>query len=247
MMHIEQQFNKILKNKIIKETFLFENKEAWLNFKKFNRIFAFIVAIIPIIATLFNFILPDLIVNVFCAFCVYIPYFLEKQFGIIILEEARFGIIFHSMLHTIFGKTLHFYDKYPLYDSILHLLGGMLIVFATLPVITSIEINCSNHTKKVIRRKANFSTFNFVNTLGVGWETIEFVADLLFRDIPGYRIAQEDSLFDTMTDLIENNIGGFVAILIFWKIVNYFEKNGRDMHNLFKNILQPIEKTAQTK
>lgn len=203
----------------IKETFFFSDEKTYYRIKKYNRIFALIVAFFPMVMSIFDFYFPYFAVYVVCAVGIFSPYVVEQVFNIVILEEVRFLITFHTMLHSFFGKLFEFYRIYPWYDDILHILGGMLLTFIAIPIFYSIELNYSKLTRKGLRLKVDIDTFNFVNTAGVMWEIAEFVADIIFVDVPGYRLAQEGSLFDTMTDLIENNIGALIAIFLFWQFM----------------------------
>ena len=112
------------------------------------------------------------------------------------------------MLHSFFANYLSFIVYIPGMTMCLHILGGILLTFISMPIFYSIELKYSTLTKKGLRLKVDIATFNFVNASGVMWEIAEFIADLVFVDVPGYRLAQEGSLFDTMTDLIENDIVG---------------------------------------
>ncbi len=224
-------------NDKINETLLFEDGKKYNKMQTINKVFAIIVSVFPAILNISKKLIPNLLVDIFCAIWIFLPHVIEKKYGIIILEEFRFLIIFHSMLHTVFGKAFHFYDKYPLYDDILHILGGGLLALIFFSIFFSTELHYSKHKKHTIVYKSKLITLNMVNTIGVGWEILEFLGDLVFRGIPGYRIAQEDSLFDTMTDLIENNIGAFLALFIFSKIIKKFEENGRNMEDLFKALI----------
>ncbi len=203
----------------INETFFFSDEETYYKIKKFNKIFALVVAFFPIAMSMFDFYFPYFAVYVVCAMGIFSPYIVEYVFGIIIFEEVRFLITFHTMLHSFFGKLFEFYRIYPWYDDVLHILGGILLTFISMPIFYSIELKYSTLTKKGLRLKVDIATFNFVNASGVMWEIAEFIADLVFVDVPGYRLAQEGSLFDTMTDLIENDIGGLIAMFLFWRFL----------------------------
>lgn len=224
-------------NKKINQTLFSENEKGYIKMKNINIPFAIIVSIFPMIINISKKLIPNLLVDILCAFFIFSPYIVEKLYGIIILEEFKFLITFHSMLHTIFGKVMHFYDKYPIYDSVLHILGGVLLVGIFFSIFVAIELHYSKHRIKTIYYKSALSSINLVNTVGVGWEVLEFLGDIVFRHVPGYRIAQEDSLFDTMTDLIENNIGAFLGLFIFSRIIKRNERKGRDMEDLFKNLI----------
>jgi len=221
----------------IKETLFFKGERAYSRVKMFKRIFALIVALFPIVVGMFDFYFPYFVVYVVCAVGIYSPYILEHKFNLIILEEVRFLITFHTMLHTFFGKLFEFYRKYSWYDDVLHVLGGMLLAFIAMPLFYSVELNYSTFTKKGMRLKVDIDTFNFVNAAGVMWEIAEFMADLVFVDVPGYRLAQEGSLFDTMTDLIENNIGALIAIFIFWKLLDMEKMKKQNKDELMKSLI----------
>ncbi|WP_233488406.1 hypothetical protein [Petrotoga sp. 9PW.55.5.1] len=83
-------------------------------------------------------------------------------------------------------------------------------------------------------------TLSIVMTLGVFWEISEFISDLMFRGYPGYRLAQEDSLFDTMTDFIGNFIGAIIGINLFWATLKKINKT-RDMDSLLERIGKALE------
>jgi len=72
-------------------------------------------------------------------------------------------------------------------------------------------------------------------TLGTLWEVFEFISDIIFRDYPGYRLAQQDNLFDTMTDLIYDCAGSILGIMLFWYLLRKLSKN-RDIYNLLERI-----------
>ncbi|MFA7569471.1 MAG: hypothetical protein WCY40_06355, partial [Defluviitoga tunisiensis] len=57
----------------------------------------------------------------------------------------------------------------------------------------------------------------------------------IFRNYPGYRLAQEDSLFDTMTDFIANLIGTITGLGVFWMTLKKLNKS-RDMDSLFERM-----------
>ena len=97
---------------------------------------------------MFDFYFPYFVVYVVCAVGIYSPYILEHKFNLIILEEVRFLITFHTMLHTFFGKLFEFYRKYSWYDDVLHVLGGMLLAFIAMPLFYSVELNYSTFTKR---------------------------------------------------------------------------------------------------
>jgi hypothetical protein len=77
--------------------------------------------------------------------------------------------------------------------------------------------------------------FSIVAMLGVFWEIGEFTSDLIFKNYEGYRLAQEGSLTDTMSDLIENQAGAAVGIFLFWNTLKKLNKN-RDVYLMLEKI-----------
>lgn len=214
------------------------NYDKKVKFQKFNRFFAAFVALFPLIGSIMFFNYIDFMAYLGCAAFVYSPQLIERFFNIVVLEELRFLTVFQVMLHAIFGKFFHFYDKFPLYDSILHVTGGILLAFLGLSTFYGLEKRFSNYTPRAFKTKVSIASFNLVNSLGVIWEIIEFTADQIFGGTPGYRLAQEGSLFDTMTDLIENNMGALLAILIFWRVIELKKEKELPVDKTMKDLIK---------
>lgn len=225
---------------ILEESFFFNTKTTYYDFKRLNKILTLICSIFPILKGFINFRFTNMFIYILCALILYLPYWLEKKWKIIVLEECKFVTLIHISLHTILGKTFYFYQNYPLFDSILHILGGSWLFILIIPFVLSIEMEFTSLSQHQINIKSSFISFALVNLVGVFWEIFEFVSDLIFANTPGYYLSQEGSLFDTMTDLIENNIGLFLCCFIFWKIVSFQDRKGRNILNIFRKII-PFE------
>lgn len=219
----------------LNETLFFESKHTYHKMRNFNVLFSVIVGAYPVMLNISQNLFAKVLIDLFFVFVIFLPYIVERKFGIVIFEEFKFIITFHCMLHTIFGRTYGFYDKYFFYDDILHILGGGLIAGVCFSIILSVFLNYLNHSDNYVLYITSISTLGVVNIFGVGWEIAEFFGDLMFSGTPGYRLAQAD-LFDTMTDLIENNIGALLMILIFRRIISINSKN-RNIKELFKNLI----------
>ncbi|MFA6639247.1 MAG: hypothetical protein WCS23_01740, partial [Defluviitoga tunisiensis] len=152
-----------------------------------------------------------------------------------ILEEIRTFTIIQISLHGVFGMWLEFYNKFEIYDFILHITGGMWLVFLIFPLVIGIELLSADSKSPFFSFKIIIITLTIVTTLGVFWEIGEFISDLIFRNYPGYRLAQEDSLFDTMTDFIANLIGTITGLGVFWMTLKKLNKS-RDMDSLFERM-----------
>ncbi|HOA16889.1 MAG TPA: hypothetical protein PKI47_03100 [Fervidobacterium sp.] len=172
---------------------------------------------------------------ILCAFVVYLTWIFELVTKSIILEEIRTFTIVQVSLHSVFGIWLGFYGKFHIYDFILHLTGGMWLVFLIYPIVIGIELLSTDSKNPFFYFKIVIITLVAVTALGAFWEIGEFVSDLIFRNYPGYRLAQEDSLFDTMTDILANLIGTIAGMEIFWTTLKKLNKY-RDMDLLFQRM-----------
>jgi hypothetical protein len=130
---------------------------------------------------------------------------------------------------------LGFYDRFPIFDDILHLTGGMWLVSFLFPLVLGSELVWSRSISKTLLFKIFIYMFSIVAMFGVFWKIGEFTSDLIFRNYEGYRLAQEGSLTDTMSDLIENQIGAAIGIFLFWNTLKKLSKN-RDIYHILEKI-----------
>lgn len=77
-------------NKKINQTLFSENEKGYIKMKNINIPFAIIVSIFPMIINISKKLIPNLLVDILCAFFIFSPYIVEKLYGIIILEEFKF-------------------------------------------------------------------------------------------------------------------------------------------------------------
>jgi hypothetical protein len=222
---------------LLEESFLVDSKTTYYYFKKLNKTLSLIVAIFPILKGAIEFKFTSMAIYILCALLLYLPYWIEKKWEIIVLEECKFVTIIHIALHTILGKTFHFYQNFPLFDSFLHILGGAWLFILITPFVLSIEMEYTSLPQHKINIKSSIISFALVNLVGVFWEILEFISDSIFANTPGYYLSQEGSLFDTMTDIIENNIGLLLCCFIFWKLISLQDRKGRNILNIFRKIL----------
>ncbi len=211
------------------------NLSIYRALKWFNIAFSFLL-FIPVFASLVSFNLPHLLGYLIMAFLGYATWIFQGITSVPIFEEIRFLALLHLNLHSVFGMWLEFYNRFVIYDDILHIHGGFLGAVAIFPFVLGSSLAWSNLPECAVKWKVWFSALSIVNMFGVFWEIFEFISDRIFRNYPGYRMAQENSLNDTMLDLIYNNIGASIGILVFWwylrksRDVNAFmEKMGRKL------------------
>lgn len=226
--------NFLSKDKIIREALFSPNKKYYKFLHYFN-IFFSVINIVPLIGLFFNFNLPYLFGYTIYALGIYIIWAFEWVTDFVVFEEIKTFSIIQIALHSFFGLYLGFYDKYPYYDDILHISGGIWLAMIIFPIILSLELTFSRQKMPTLITKVNFYTFSVALTMGTMWEIFEFTSDLMFAGYPGYRLAQEGSLFDTMMDLIYDSFGSVIGIWLFWKILKRLNKN-RDMYLLLEQI-----------
>ena len=216
----------LINSSLLSASFSFYNALKW-----FNVFFSFLL-FVPVFGSLLSFNLPHMLGFLIMAFLGYATWIFQGITGIPIFEEIRFLTLLHLTLHSFFGMWLEFYNRFPLFDDILHIHGGFFGAVAMFPFILGSTIAWSDLPPKAVKWKVWFSALAIVNMVGVFWEIGEFISDKIFSNYPGYRMAQENSLDDTMLDLIYNNVGASIGILLFW---GYLRKS-RDLNAFMKKM-----------
>jgi hypothetical protein len=112
-------------------------------------------------------------------------------------QWAYVAFIFCSMFS---GEVLRFYARVFGWDAVVHLVSGMLLVFAVALALHQLR----RHSVKIdlplgLRLMVMFS---MAMTIALFWELIEFASDQIFGTT-----SQDESLFDTMTDLVLGTAG----------------------------------------
>jgi len=232
------EFDKIhhylVRDPVVKETLFTSSSRAYSALRTINLFFSFVV-FVPIIGSIWNFNLPHFLGYLISAFGVYLTWVFEWVTKSTILEEIRTVTIIQISLHSVFGMWLEFYNNFEIYDFILHITGGIWLSFLIFPLVMGSELIWTKMKMPFFSLKIFVVIFCIVITLGVFWEIAEFTSDLIFRDYPGYRLAQEDSLYDTMTDFIGDFIGSLTGIYVFWYTLKRLNKT-RDMDALLERI-----------
>ncbi|MFD3155318.1 hypothetical protein ACFIJ5_00220 [Haloimpatiens sp. FM7330] len=237
---------KLFKEREFEQTFFFTSVKKYYALRRMNSIIAFLIFIPIIVSSIKSIKTPYLISYCISAIFIYGTWIFERTTKSIILEEGRFFIIIQVLLHSFFGTWLGFYSRFNYYDDILHILGGICLAVVIFPYVLGEELIWSNRKNTFLIYKVNIIIYGLVNTLGVFWEIGEFCSDLIFKKYPGYRLAQEGSLFDTMTDLIYDNIGAIIGICILWRITIKLNKQ-RNMSEVFKKLVIPLREIVNTK
>ncbi|TGG89322.1 hypothetical protein E4650_00140 [Geotoga petraea] len=226
----------------VKETLFSSNTRFFVFFRWMNLFFSF-VALVPVIASIVNFNLPHFLGYLLSFLLIDFIWVFEWVTKSTIFEEIRFFSIMQITLHSFFGVWLRFYDNYPIFDDILHITGGMWLVSFLFPLVLGSELVWSRNISRTLLFKIFIYMFSIVAMMGVFWEIGEFASDLIFSGYEGYRFAQE-GLIDTMSDLIENQIGAVIGLFLFWKTLNKLNKN-RDIYNLLEKISLALRRFFQ--
>lgn len=127
---------------------------------------------------------------------------LHKKFSL--LKPITFCAVILFVLFSHFaGKALHFYSFVPHWDKILHLLSGFLLY--------SIGRQIGTRLQKSDAQSILLLVFAFLFSVACAgiWELYEFAGDTLF----GLH-AQNNSLSDTMLDMLFGSIGAILMLTI---------------------------------
>lgn len=149
-----------------------------------------------------SIILDSLLVIVIIIF----SFYLNKK--VPVLKKNTFlAMMLFVLFSLFFGKTLNFYSIIPYWDKILHFTSG--IIFARAGKEIYIKINGNKNIPLMI-----LFVIMFASSISGLWEIWEFSSDLILKTN-----AQNNSLFDTMIDMILGNLGGIIYLILF-KIKN---------------------------
>lgn len=243
----QNNFNKIsislMEDEVIKRE-LFSKSIKSQRILKWINILLSITVFIPVIYTVFNFSLPNMLKYLASAIGVLIFWGFKVKDGFIFMEFIRFLTIFQIILHSVLGGWLNMYSTFAYHDELLHITGGLWLFMLVLPFVLISELKYSRKTGTWIIKKINFYSLSLVNFLGVLWEIGEFVSDLMFQSYPGYSSAQEGSLVDTMTDMIFNNMGAIIGIMLFGYFLSKLSKSA-GLTNMLERISSVLVKTDE--
>lgn len=192
-------------------------------------LFLSLAILIPIVSNIWDLNPPNLIGYFIFAFLVYLLIFFEEITGTPLLEEIKLLSTIQFVLHSVFGIWLEFYNKIAWFDDFLHILGGFWGAVGLYPIIFGIELVAVGKISRKLYMKVNLFIIAIMNAFGVMWETAEFISDYIFGNQAEYRLAQENSVIDTIMDMILNNAGAIVGIICFSLYIRY----SRDITEIF--------------
>jgi hypothetical protein len=147
-----------------------------------------------------------------------IPSIVEKSYRVTLPFELDLLITLSIFLNTFMGEGMNFYQSVWLYDKALHVYGS--VVFGLLAFVV---VYTMNYTRKVRLSLPFIGFFTVIFTMALGgiWEIMEFAVDSFFGK------TTQSGLTDTMWDLINDLIGGFITAGIGMFYVRYSNPDAR--------------------
>lgn len=147
-----------------------------------------------------------------------VPSIVERNYRVTLPFELDMLITLSLFLHTFLGEGLDFYQRFAHWDKLLHVYGGSVVA-----ILGFIIVYTLHYTRKVRLSIPLIGLFTVIFALAVGalWEIGEFTVDSAFTR------HTQDSLPDTMWDLIDDLIGGTVAAALGMLYVRYTNPSGR--------------------
>ncbi len=134
-----------------------------------------------------------------------VPSIVQRNYSITLPFELDLLITLSLFLHIFMGEGLDFYQKIVIWDKILHVYGGSVV--ALLAFITVYTLHYSRKLRLSIPLVGLFTVI-FALAVGGLWEIGEFTVDSLFQK------HTQDSLNDTMWDMIDDLAGGVIVAIL---------------------------------
>jgi uncharacterized membrane protein YjdF len=150
---------------------------------------------------------------------IFLPALMRKKLRLNFTDGMQIIFVFFLYGAIILGETMSYYRKYSNWDTMLHTLSGVLLGAFGFTFIDMLN----DHEKVRLNLPAGFVSifsFCFAVTLGVFWEMIEWVMDLVmdldmqqYRSWAGAILAGRAAVYDTMKDLLVDALGAAVIAL----------------------------------
>ena len=141
----------------------------------------------------------------------FLPLLVERLFRVYLPAWVQITYVIFVFASMFSGEVLKFYRNVPGWDETMHFMSGILVGFAVLLWLGWLE-----NKKQIYPIWLRCLLIICINmTVAVLWEIVEFASDQLFGTT-----SQDQSLFDTMTDLIYGALGGIVLAIIYTKVVH---------------------------
>lgn len=137
--------------------------------------------------------------------CIIIVVVVQKIFSLLTTKTYIAMIIF-ILLSVFIGRTLNAYSLVPHWDKVLHFLSGFLFAVIGKEIYVRLSANSNNRWLMFF-----FPLFFAISAAGL-WEIYEFTIDTFFG-----MSAQNNSLRDTMLDMILGSVSALLSVMFFPK------------------------------
>lgn len=144
------------------------------------------------------------------------PLVLRRRLSLRVPYAFQILVVVFVFAALFLGEVREYYDRFPWWDSVLHLGSGLL-----LGILGFLMIYLLNEDERIDLsvRPAFMALFAFCFALAAGalWEIFEFGMDRLFgANMQKPMLGDESGLTDTMTDLMLDAGGGLAISLYGW-------------------------------
>lgn len=144
----------------------------------------------------------DIILNsLFVIVTIFAFFFIDRKFKLFSFKTFTFILIF-TLLSQLAGR-LGAYEKIKYWDKFLHFISGFILSLTGRDIYYTFKGEKEN--KKLLKL---FSLFFSISGAAF-WEIFEFNSDLIFKTH-----AQNNSLLDTMTDIILGTLSALISLII---------------------------------
>lgn len=138
----------------------------------------------------------------------FLPLIFERVFRVCLPMFFQTVYVLFVSASMFAGEALRLYGRVTHWDDWVHFTSGLLVGLAAILLVTAM----TRHRDTVRLPKNVKPVVVLLTAVAVAaiWEIIEFTSDQLFGTH-----SQEDSLFDTMTDIIYGSTGGLIMATLF--------------------------------
>ncbi|MGL4950209.1 MAG: hypothetical protein ACRC5M_07475 [Anaeroplasmataceae bacterium] len=212
-------------------------------------VFAFITLPFEIIKTDYDMVTLYALsaVSIFIAF---IPLLFKLIFKKELPEFMVLFILVYTILGILLGSVFNFYQFIPIWDKLLHLFSGTLIVmtlYGLIDAFTKAGMYKSNKWINIV------IVLLLTLAVGVVWEFAEFFIDVCFNsnmqrfeDMQGNPFIGQKALMDTMIDQLLAALGAVITLIFYAIFIK--ENKSKDIyssHNQFDIDIEKINKDLE--
>ena len=166
------------------------------------------INVIPLIVCIYAFFVkqPHLASNsLLTVGCLVAVIIINKKVSVL-STGTYYSVLILILLSVFVGKGLKVYNIIPLWDKMLHFMSGFVFVSVGKNIYEKIKGNPANKTLTI------FFVLSFALAMAGIWEIYEFSIDKLFN-----LNSQNNSLNDTMLDIIAGSSGSLIWTLLSFK------------------------------